>query len=105
MSKKLEGHEPRGYNLQPVKRGAKHWGVLCLDCGKILVSYNRHDYKTCGCPNDTMIDGGTEYFRCGGKDLKRVQRIDITFGDIIRPLTEEKDETRGSTEDNDNTDG
>ena len=46
--------------------------IQCKGCGEVLTSYNRHDYKTCGCENETMIDGGTEYQRYGGKDLSLV---------------------------------
>ena len=46
--------------------------VQCRECGEVLISYNRHDYKTCGCENATMVDGGTDYQRYGGKDLALV---------------------------------
>jgi hypothetical protein len=46
--------------------------VKCRECGEVITSYHRHDYKTCGCENETMVDGGTEYQRCGGKDLDLV---------------------------------
>lgn len=46
--------------------------VLCLECGTVLVSYHRHDYKTCECDNKTMVDGGTAYLRYGGKDMTKV---------------------------------
>ena len=47
--------------------------VKCLNCGEILISYHRHDYKTCECENKTMVDGGLEYLRFGGKDLSLVE--------------------------------
>lgn len=46
--------------------------VQCKSCGDVLTSYNRHDYKTCGCENETMVDGGNDYQRYGGKDLSLV---------------------------------
>ena len=46
--------------------------IQCKNCGEVLTSYNRHDYKTCGCENETMVDGGTDYQRYGGKDLSLV---------------------------------
>lgn len=46
--------------------------VLCLGCGEILVSHHRHDYKTCGCDNKSMVDGGTSYLRYGGIDMTKV---------------------------------
>jgi hypothetical protein len=47
--------------------------VTCLSCNEVLVSHHRHDYKTCGCVNLTMVDGGTAYQRYGGIDLKKVK--------------------------------
>ena len=47
--------------------------VECLSCGEVLVSHHRHDYKVCGCDNQTMVDGGTAYERYGGIDLKKVR--------------------------------
>jgi len=41
-------------------------GVLCPNCGKVMVSWHRHDYRTCSCSNETMIDGGRDYLRFGG---------------------------------------
>ena len=46
--------------------------VQCKECGEVLTSYHRHDYKTCSCYNETMVDGGTDYQRYGGKDLSLV---------------------------------
>lgn len=56
--------------------------VQCLECKMILVSFHRHDYKTCRCPNKTMIDGGADYLRAGGVDLEKVQILKI-----IKPRT------------------
>lgn len=56
-----------------------HEGVVCLCCGKILISYDRHDYRTCGCPQDTMIDGGQiDYVRYGGYDMDLFRPVLIT---------------------------
>lgn len=46
--------------------------VTCVDCLDTIVSYHRHDYKTCRCENQAMVDGGTDYIRYGGKDMKKV---------------------------------
>ena len=46
--------------------------VQCRDCGEVWTSYHRHDYKTCGCTNETMVDGGNEYQRYGGLNLDLV---------------------------------
>lgn len=47
--------------------------IQCLECKTILVSFYRHDFKTCKCPNETMIDGGHDYLRYGGKDMSKIQ--------------------------------
>jgi hypothetical protein len=46
--------------------------ATCKKCGDVLISRHRHDYVMCGCDNKTMLDGGTEYQRFGGKILKYV---------------------------------
>ena len=46
--------------------------VVCGNCKEILVSKFTHDYKTCKCENRTMVDGGNDYVRAGGKDLSLV---------------------------------
>ena len=46
--------------------------VQCRECGEVLTSHHRHDYKTCGCTNETMVDGGNEYQRYGGLNLDLV---------------------------------
>ena len=49
--------------------------VQCLDCLKIIESKHRHDYVTCGCLNETMVDGGKEYLRRAAKDFTRVKDL------------------------------
>lgn len=39
--------------------------IVCRGCGALLVSFHRHDYRTCDCPNKCMVDGGYEYARRG----------------------------------------
>lgn len=51
--------------------------IQCKQCGMILVSFDRHDYKTCCCPNQTMVDGGHDYIRYGGINLNKVQVLKI----------------------------
>lgn len=56
----------------------KVWGMLCLHCGKVLISWSRHDYKTCGCENEAMVDGGQDdYVRYGAKDMTAIQMLEI----------------------------
>jgi two-component sensor histidine kinase len=53
--------------------------VQCKECGEVLTSYHGHDYKTCGCYNETMVDGGTNYQRYGGKNLDLVDRRSTVY--------------------------
>lgn len=46
------------------------WGVKCLDCQRRIFSFSRHDFKFCGCKNETFVDGGREYLRYGWKTKK-----------------------------------
>ncbi len=46
--------------------------VTCLECLETLVSYHRHDCKMCSCKNETMVDGGTDYLRYGGKEMRKL---------------------------------
>lgn len=62
--------------------------VTCLQCGEVLVSYYRHDYKSCLCPNDTMVDGGVSYSRYGGKDMLLVKPFMIYDDDPFETVRE-----------------
>ncbi|NJO65880.1 MAG: hypothetical protein HC836_49765 [Richelia sp. RM2_1_2] len=56
-----------------------HEGIVCLCCGKVLISYYRHDYKTCGCSNGAMIDGGQiDYVRRGAINSDLIQEVIVT---------------------------
>lgn len=46
------------------------YGVECFVCKKRLFSFHVHDYKHCGCSNETMVDGGRYYLRYGWKEIK-----------------------------------
>jgi hypothetical protein len=46
--------------------------VRCLACGKVLISRGVHDYRVCGCPQETTVDGGLAYLRCGGAHMSLV---------------------------------
>ena len=49
--------------------------VKCLECGETIVSYSRHDYKTCSCPNEAMVDGGLDYLRYGAANINKIKII------------------------------
>lgn len=47
--------------------------VTCQECNETIVSYDRHDYKLCSCPNEAMVDGGTAYLRYGAKNMRKIK--------------------------------
>lgn len=51
--------------------------VQCTICGKIIASIHVHDYVLCGCENQAMVDGGPEYFRHGGMNLKKIKNLSL----------------------------
>lgn len=53
----------------------KHNALLCLECNRVLVSFWRHHFTSCDCPNKAFADGGFDYFRYGAKDLKLVRHL------------------------------
>lgn len=55
--------------------------IDCLDCGETIVSYHRHDYKTCGCRNQATVDGGLDYLRYGAVDMSKIQLV-VVYADM-----------------------
>jgi hypothetical protein len=49
--------------------------IKSLCCNKIIESKHRHDFQECGCVNQTFIDGGNDYIRCGGIDMNKIETI------------------------------
>ena len=68
--------------------------VTCLDCLDTIVSYYRHDYKTCRCPNRAMVDGGTDYGRYGAMDMKKIVYHEVFADDDFELVRQYA--TRGS---------
>lgn len=68
--------------------------VTCVDCLDTLVSYHRHDYKVCQCENQTMVDGGLDYIRYGGKDMNKVVHHAVYADDDFEKVRQYA--TRGS---------
>lgn len=66
-----------GRTKSELKKESKHNAILCKECDTVLVSLHIHDYHTCGCPNETTIDGGKDYQGYGGKDLTKVEHVVI----------------------------
>lgn len=78
------------YKLLPIDKEV--FGILCLDCGVVLVSWYGHDYKTCSCPNSAMADGGQSsgYNRYGAKYMTRIQLVTVSPIKKIKPKRSKK---------------
>lgn len=50
--------------------------IRCTNCNTIIESKYRHDFVSCGCSNGTFVDGGMDYLRYGGKDLRFIEVIE-----------------------------
>ena len=68
--------------------------VTCQECSETIVSYHRHDYKICSCPNEAMVDGGTEYLRYGAKYMNKIKLFAVYDDDDFEIVREYA--TRGS---------
>ena len=54
--------------------------VTCLECNETIVSYSVHDYKTCSCPNQAIVDGGVSYLKRGAKDMSKIKSF-VVYAD------------------------
>lgn len=62
--------------------------IVCSGCRDILVSWFRHDLKTCSCENEVFVDGGQEdYIRVGAIDPTAILHAKLV---IEVPLDEEQ---------------
>ena len=57
----------------------KRDGIMCKACGWVGVSWTRHDYKTCPCKNEAMVDGGTDYLRYGAANMDHVCIVTVSW--------------------------
>jgi hypothetical protein len=60
--------------------------VKCPECGEILHSKHRHDFKQCKCPAGTFVDGGEDYGRIGGKRIDEIEILKHTHYPSTGPL-------------------
>lgn len=77
-----------GFSKEDMEKYRYASGVLCLDCKTTLYSCHNHDYVTCDCANQAMIDGGGGlYGRCGALKLSRIQsvKIDLFTDEVTTP--------------------
>jgi hypothetical protein len=80
----VSGSTPKQMKVERVQEA-----VVCLQCNTVLYSIHRHHYHSCGCPNETFVDGGKDYLRYGAMNMSAVAttRIDLISGKILDPLT------------------
>jgi hypothetical protein len=51
------------------------WTVTCPQCDVEMYSRAHHDYRVCGCPFQTMVDGGfAGYCHYGGMDIELLRK-------------------------------
>lgn len=62
-----------GRELEEIQKHSSHSAVLCTQCNTLLYSVHRHHFHSCGCPNETFVDGGKEYLRSGGVSRDFIQ--------------------------------
>jgi len=55
----------RGMDTNEIEPWRYQKGIKCNNCGDILYSRMRHDYRKCGC-GDSIVDGGRDYLKMGG---------------------------------------
>lgn len=73
--------------------------IKCLVCNTVLESKHRHNFRSCGCPNQSFVDGGLLYTRVGAVDLDLVENlceyVEMTRGERDKQLEQQKlDEQR-----------
>lgn len=69
----------------------KYPGVVqCLKCKSILISNHRHDFRLCGCSQQTFIDGGYDYMRYGGLNLDLVVPLKLSRRSKLSMVTPRK---------------
>lgn len=66
-----------GRDLKELNKSRYVEAVHCLECDTVLYSIHRHDFHSCGCPNDVFVDGGTDYLRVGAMDLSKAVAITL----------------------------
>lgn len=63
----------------------KVFGIRCPDCNDIIYSRAQHDFIRCDC-GSCYVDGGFEYFRCGGEKLNKIERMQINLKDATKSI-------------------
>ena len=68
--------------------------IKCLVCNTVLESKYRHNFRSCGCPNQSFVDGGLVYIRVGAVDLDLVENlceyVEMTRSERDKQLEQQK---------------
>lgn len=68
--------------------------IKCLVCNTVLESKYQHNFRSCGCPNQSFVDGGLLYTRTGAVDLDLVENlceyVEMTRGERDKQLEQQK---------------
>lgn len=74
-----------GMEREDIEKHAMIDGIVCMECMTALVSLTGHHFHGCGCSNETFIDGGKNYIRCGGKSMAMIvnAKINLMTDEII----------------------
>jgi hypothetical protein len=79
-----------GLDEKDIQKYRYQLGILCLSCDTALYSIHRHHYHSCGCPNQSFVDGGRDYLRSGGASLEKIKNvyIDLLNNKIVDNIPE-----------------
>ena len=68
--------------------------IKCLVCNTVLESKHQHNFRSCGCSNQSFVDGGLMYSRVGGVNLYLVENlceyVEMTRGERDKQLEQQK---------------
>jgi len=68
--------------------------IKCLVCNTVLESKYQHNFRSCGCSNQSFVDGGLSYSRVGAVDLDLVENlckyVEMTRGERDKQLEQQK---------------
>lgn len=68
--------------------------IKCLVCSTVLESKHQHNFRSCGCHNQSFVDGGLMYTRVGAVNLDLVENlceyVEMTRGERDKQLEQQK---------------
>lgn len=68
--------------------------IKCLVCNTVLESKHQHNFRSCGCSNQSFVDGGLVYNRTGAVDLDLVENlceyVEMTRGERNKQIEQQK---------------